>query len=112
MADDERKKNKAKSAIRVNLTDLSNALSADTTVFDDVVRACGAKRLITASQSQEYTTNTAGKTLHSRAGSLTYNIMTTVEIVLEELDTFLCILYDSEDLKLRQVAGKIANACK
>ena len=93
MADGERKKSKAKSAIRVNLTDLSNALSADTTstVFDDVVRACGAKRLITASQSQEYTTNTAGKTLNSRAGSLTYNIMTTVEFVPEELDTFLCI---------------------
>ena len=70
---------------------LSLLILLASTVFDDVVRACGAKRLITASQSQEYTTNTAGKTLHSRAGSLTYNIMTTVEIVPEELDTFLCI---------------------
>ena len=45
MADDEGKE--AKSAIRVNLANHSNALSDDATVFDDVIRACGAKCLIT-----------------------------------------------------------------
>ena len=43
-ASQERKK--SASAIRVNLTNLSNALSDDATVFDDVVRACSAKCLI------------------------------------------------------------------
>lgn len=74
---------KQQSAIRVNLTNLSNALSDDTTVFDDVFRACSAKRLITDKQAQEYTTNTAGNTL--RAVSLVNNIMTIVGFVPEEL---------------------------
>lgn len=112
MADDERRKSMAKSAIRINLSNLSNALSVDATVFENVVRSCGAKRLITDKQTQEYTTNTARKTLDNRAGNMTNNVMTTVGFVPEELDTFLCILYDSEDLKLRQVAVQIANACK
>ena len=112
MGDDERKKKKAKSAIRTNLSDLSNALSDDATVFDNVVRACGTKSLITRKQSQEYTNNTARNTLDNRAGSLVHNIMTIVEFAPEALDTFLCILYDSENVASRRVAVKIADACK
>ena len=111
MADDKRKKSKAaKSAVMINLSSLSKALSDDATVFSDTVRACSAKHLITDTNSTEYMTNTAMKTLVNRAASLANNIMFIVGILPEQLDTFLCILYDSKNEAMRRVAVEIANA--
>ena len=111
MADDKRKKSKAaKSAVMINLSNLSNALSDDATVFSDAVRACSAKHLITDTNSTEYMTNTAMNTLVNRAASLANNIMIIVGILPEQLDTFLCILHDSKNEAMRRVAVEIANA--
>ena len=102
----------AKSAIRTNLSSLTNGISAQPTVFSEVVNACGEKKLITSKQAKEYVDNSAGKEIGTRASNLVHNIMTVTDVIPESLDTFLCILYDSEDLILRQVASSIAKDCK
>ena len=104
-------KRDAKKAITTNIPDLNNAISSSDTTLQKVVTGCEGNKLIPTDFKNTLLDPQTGRTALERANQLTSYIQTTVDFKPAHIDTFLCVLVETEDIACIGVAENIAATC-
>ena len=104
-------KRDAKNAITASIAHLNKAISSSDTTLQKVVTGCEGKKLITPESKNSLLSSLTGRDTLQRAGKLTGQIQTVVELKPALIDTFLCVLVDVDDIACTAVAEDIAAKC-
>ena len=111
MAANRRAEQKAKEALRVHQTELKDVILLAGLV--QFVTACEEHDLITTAVKNKLVSDSTGKPEDDRAFSLLDNIRRSLTVdPQEQLDIFLCVLYNNAGRGGQNLAKRIAQNCK